>query len=655
MIFIPVKNMKKNLLIIIVTLLVSPASAQTLFTYGKHSVDAKEFLRAYQKNNTGPVANKAKAMRDYLDLYINSRLKIQEAYELRYDTLPTMKMELANLRTQITENYMTDPDLTARMTKEAFQRSLKDIRVSHIYISNRNSVNGAIDTLAAQKKTNEILERLKKGEDFAQVARQLSDDTTSRENGGDMGFITVFTLPYDFENAIYNTAPGKHSAVVRSKSGYHIFKRTAERKALGKIRLQQILLAIPNWSDEAEKKQIAARADSLYKRLLAGDNFNRLALDFSNDYVTSVSGGLMPDVSVGQFDPAFEKMIWSITKDGGISKPFLTSHGWHIIKRISVRPVVTDPNSKINQQELQQKIVMDGRWKNSRDFIYKKVAEKKTVRRLPYDDAALWNMTDSVLDKKPMTSGWAIKATTPLFAIGDSVYDANDWINYAYTHRFKQDGTGLKPLDQLRDEWVNYNMIEYFKANLEEFAEEFRYQMKEFAEGNLFFEIMQQEIWNRSQTDTTGLMALYEKNKKNYLWKQSVDAVLFFCSDLNTATAAHAKMKSTPSDWRKISELFTEKLVADSSRYEWNQVPNLGKSVPKAGTLTNPLLNTTDNTASFAYVFRVYPQPTQRTFTEARGLVINDYQVILEKEWEASLKKKYPVTIDEKVFAEISK
>lgn len=647
--------MKKILLIAFVVLLVSPSTAQTLFTYGKYSVDAKEFVRAYQKNNTGPVANKAKAMRDYLELYINSRLKIQEAYERRYDTLPTMKMELANLRSQITENYMSDPDLTARMTKEAFQRSLKDIRVSHIYISNRNPVTGAIDTVAAQQKTNEILERLKKGEDFSQVARQFSDDTTSRVNGGDMGFITVFTLPYEFENAIYNTAPGKHSAAIRSKGGYHIFKRTAERKALGKMKIQQILLAIPNRSDEAEKKQIAARADSLYRRLLAGDNFNRLALDFSNDYVTSVSGGMMPDVSVGQFDPAFEKMIWSLTKDGGISKPFLTSHGWHIIKRISAKPVVTDPNNKINQQELQQKIVMDSRWRNSRDFIYKKVAEKKAVRRLPYDDAALWNMTDSVLDRKPMTSGWAIKATTPLFAIGDSVYDANDWINYAYTHRFKQDGTGLKPLEQLREEWINNTIVEYFKANLEDFAEEFRYQMKEFAEGNLFFEIMQQEIWNRSQIDTTGLMALYEKNKKQYLWKQSVDAVLFFCSDLNTATAAHSQMKTAPSNWRKISESFTEKLVADSSRYEWNQVPNLGKSIPKPGTLTTPLLNNTDNTASFAYIFKVYTQPMPRSFPDARGLVINDYQVILEKEWEASLKKKYPVVIDEKVFADISR
>jgi peptidyl-prolyl cis-trans isomerase SurA len=129
--------------------------------------------------------------------------------------------------------------------------------------------------------------------------------------------------------------------VIRSKIGYHIFKNLGERKAVGKIKAQQLLLAIPPGGDDAAKKQIAARADSLYKRIMAGDNFNRLASEFSNDYITAASGGLMPDISVGQYDPVFEKALWSLSKDGAVSKPFLTSHGWHIVKRISMKPVMT--------------------------------------------------------------------------------------------------------------------------------------------------------------------------------------------------------------------------------------------------------------------------------------------------------------------------
>ncbi|MFZ9387237.1 MAG: peptidylprolyl isomerase [Chitinophagaceae bacterium] len=629
-------------------------SAQTLFTYGPYKVDARDFLRAFNKNNTGDVKNRSVAIRSYLDLYIKSRLKIREALDRQLDTFPQMKAELVNLRAQITENFMTDPELTDRMVTEAFQRSQKDIHAAHLFISFLDK-NGFIDSVAAMRKRDEVVQRLKKGEDFGKLARELSDDTTARVNNGDLGFITVFSLPYEFETAIYNTPIGKYSDPVRSRGGYHIFKKMGERKAVGKIRAQQILLSIPPQADESTRKDLAARADSLYKRIMAGDNFMKLAMEFSNDYVSAASGGNLPEIGVGQYDPVFEKVLWSLPSDGAVSKPFLTSYGWHIVKRNVLRPVVTDPKNKEYQQELKQKVNNDSRARNSRGFIYRVVTEKKGFKKFPYDDAALWNMSDSLLDSKPMTTGRVIMATTPLFAIGDSVYNANHWINYANTYRYKQDGSGVKPWDQVRDEWIRYSMEEYYKDHLEEFNEEFRYQMAEFREGNLFFEIMQQEVWGRSQTDTIQLMALYEKNKAGYLWKNSADAVVFFCADMNAANSVYEDLKKDPANWRKITGALPEKVIPDSARYEWDQIPNLNKMLPRPGMLTSPLINPTDNTVSFAYIFRVYENPTPRSFPEARGLVITDYQAVLEKEWDEALRKKYPVTVDEKVLASILK
>jgi len=647
--------MKKSLLFIIAGfLLLNMLSAQTLLTYDKYAVDAKDFLRAYDKNNTPGVTDKAKSIREYLDLYIKSKLKIQEAYERRYDTLPQIKMEVSNLRIQIAENYMSDPETVKKMTDEAFQRSQKDIHVAHIFISFKNP-SGIIDTAAAQKKKDKVLEQLQKGEDFLKAAQLTSDDPAIKNNKGDIGYITVFTLPYAFENIIYATPIGKYSSFVTSKIGYHIFKNLGERKAAGKLKAQQILLAIPPGADEAGKKQVATLADSLYKRIIAGDNFNRLAAAFSNDYISGAAGGQMPDISVGQYDPVFESVIWSLAKDGAVSKPFLTSHGWHIVKRISLKPVVTDPNERINRQELEQKIKTDSRWEYSRDFIYNQVKNKAGFKKFPYDDAALWNMTDSVLEQKPMNLGWAITATTPLFSIGDSIYNANHWVNYANTYRFKQDGSGPKPHPQVREEWYQFTMVEYYKDHLEDLSDEFRYQMNEFKEGNLFFEIMQQEIWNRAQNDSTALVELFEKNKKSYLWNQSADAVIFFCSDETVAKTVYEQVKKNPKDWRKIAEMYTEKVVVDSSKFEWDQIPGLNKAVPKAGMMIAPTINKTDNTASFAFIVNDYPKPMQRTFNEARGMVINDYQDILEKQWNETLLKKYPVVIDERVLAEISK
>src|SRR5436190_503542 len=244
----------KYLFVIIALCLALTSPAQTLFTYGKYPADAKDFLRAYNKNNTKTTVNKAKSISDYLDLYIKSKLKIQEAYERGYDTLPQIKSEVDNLRAQIIENYMNDPATVNRLNKEAFQRSLKDIHVAHIFISFKNA-GGSIDTIAAQNKKGAVMKRLQKGDDFLLVAQQNSDDPSAKTNKGDIGYITVFTLPYEYENIIYATPVGKYSAPYRSKIGYHIFKNLGEKKAVGKIKVQQILLAVPPGADDAVKKQ----------------------------------------------------------------------------------------------------------------------------------------------------------------------------------------------------------------------------------------------------------------------------------------------------------------------------------------------------------------------------------------------------------------
>lgn len=148
---------KRFFLLIIISALSFPSFSQTLFTYGPYAVQADEFVKAYNKNNTAPAVNKEKAMRDYLNLYINSRLKIREALERRYDTLPQITVEVTNLRNQIIENFMSDPQTMTKLTQEAFARSQKDIHVAHIFIAANNN-----DTAAAFNQSNSIYERLQK-------------------------------------------------------------------------------------------------------------------------------------------------------------------------------------------------------------------------------------------------------------------------------------------------------------------------------------------------------------------------------------------------------------------------------------------------------------------------------------------------------------
>lgn len=630
------------------------ASSQTLFTYGKYKADAKEFLHAYNKNKNEPVTNKAKSIRDYLDLYIKSKLKIREAYDRRYDTLAQIQNDVINLRAQIIDNYLIDPAVGDNLVNEAFQRSQKDIHVAHIFISfKKNDV--TVDTAAAQQRLKEVMNRLQKGEDFLTVAQQTSDDPSAKENKGDIGYITVLTLPYEFENVIYSTPSGKYSAPYRSVAGYHIFKNLGERKAYGKMKARQILLAFPPGSGPDEMREIGRRADSLYDRIIAGEDFSKLATEFSNDYVTAISGGLIPDFTVGRYDAAFENVVWGLPKDEAVSKPFLTPHGYHIVKRVAIVPIITDPNNKQNLQDIRQRVMNDSRWQVTKDVIYNHIIQTAGFKKFPYDEAALWALSDSLFEYRPLGIGSKVPRDAPLFKIGDTTATVPAWLIYAQTNRFKMDGTGKKPYPQVMQDFTHEVALQYYKKNLEKYNEEFRYQMNEFKDGNLFFEIMQREIWNKSQGDSAGLAALYAKNKAKYTWKQSADAVIFFCSDTSIANIIYEQVKKDPSKWQKSAESFAEKVVADSARYEWSQLPVKESGEFKNNTVTSLQVNSSDNTASFAYIITVYPKPAQRSFTEARGLLVNDYQDQLEAKWIIRLKQKYPVVINQKLLADISK
>jgi|SRR6218665_2302675 len=641
--------MIKNWLpVALLCLIAGTASSQTLFTFGQHKVSADEFVKAFNKNNQQTGAERTKAMKEYLDLYINSRLKIQQAYDLGYDTLPQLKADAENLRNQIVDTYMSDPEAVTRLSREAFQRSLKDVHAAHIFIS--FTKDGMQDTAAAKQKLATVEKRLAKGEDFLTIAQQLSDDPSAKQNKGDLDYVTVFTLPYELETLLYNTAAGRYSKVYTSKAGYHIVKNLGERKALGKIKVQQILLALPPTINDANEKRIAKLADSLYQRISKGDDFGKLAAAFSNDHLSATRDGITPEIEVGEYDPVFERTVWALPKDGAVSKPFKTSHGYHIVKRLQLIPVATDAASTENNLLLEARVKADDRWKTAKDFIYVKVKANPGIQHAPIPNSVLWAATDTLAGGGQTKS---INQQTELFHIGKTTFDVAEWIQYVQMYRYMPGGATTRPYASLMEEFTNNAMYKYYRDNLEDYNEEFRAQTGEFRDGNLFFEVMQREVWNKAQTDTAALLALYEKNRSQYIWQPGADAIIFFASDQPTAKAMSEEIKKNPASWKQLAEKYSEKVVADSARYEWGQLPGSIKEAPKAGTVTAMTTNQADNTAAFSYIIKVYPQQGIRSFNEAKGLVMNDYQVQLENEWVLQLRKKYPVKVDEAVWGQL--
>lgn len=631
--------------------LISPfLHAQTLFWYGNDSVTVKEFQRAYNKNNTGPKTEKA--FRDYLDLYIASRLKIREAQSLGYDTLPQMVADLENLRQQILPTYINDRESVNKLVSEALARSKKDIHLAHIFISFTQK--GVYDTAAARARLTEVQNEIARNGNFAELARRYSDDPAAANNGGDLDWITVFTLPYPLENLAYATPVGKVSSLYRSRAGYHLFKNLGERPDPGRIRAAQILLAFPP-DDPNARDHIRLLADSIYNRLQKGDDFGKLATQFSNDVISAAANGQMQEFGIGEYDPAFTRQVFALPKDGAMAKPFLTTHGYHIVKRLGLSPQAWSASDRKSMDNLKARVEGSDRMGATKSAMAARILRQAQYKKAAFSEPELWALSDSAISFQKPSVPVQMTGGSALFQLGDKPYTVSDWISYAQAFRYKPDGSGFKTYPQLWDEFVESSAVDYYQRHLENFNEDFRQQLTEFREGNLFFEIMQRQVWGPAQSDSDALQHYYDAHRNRYNWNESADAVIFYASDLASANAFRMELKKNPSNWRALTGNFSEKIAADSARFELAQLPNGGKVALTAGTITTPFINKSDNTASFTYVIRPYGKGGTRSFAEARGLVINDYQNELEQQWIAELKKKYPVRMNEAVLSELLK
>ena len=636
--------MKKPALVFLCLLFTCFSFAQTLFTYGNHQISAPEFLNAYNKNKTDSLTTN-KALREYLDLYINFKLKVQAAKDLHLDTLPSLIADLQNFRDQVKKNYLTDTNEIERLENEAFERSQKDIH-SIFYFINTSAEK---DSSKALQKINHLSAQLNKAKNDAELIQAFNASNHMQAQKEDLGYITVFTLPYQFENVVYALKPGQVSKPFRAKDGYFIFKNVGERHAVGKITVAQILLAVPAGAS-AEKIKQKLLADSIYKALQDGGDFEELAKKYSDDRNTFMNGGLMPEFGTAKYDSSFENHAFALSRNGEISAPFETQFGFHILKRIAAAPVPASKNDENYLYSLKQQVLNDSREQIARTKFITEIKPVVGLKNETVGKSDLWKVTDSALLQNKQINSGAVNKSTVLFTFnnGQKVKVA-DWLLYLKSSNRDWDKDAEKAYQQLWPVFVDEYSVENYASRLEKYNSAFKAQIDEFRDGNLLFEIMQRKIWNKASSDTVALKQYFNDHKNKYTWSASADAVIYSCSSAEVAKKLIAEIKRGR-NWREIVNENSSTVQADSGRFELGQIPVVERTAFAEGLITLPVINKNDGTAVFAKIIKLYPGDQQRNFDDAKGLVINDYQNYLEQEWVAQLKKKYPVKVNEKVF-----
>ncbi|WP_018615126.1 foldase protein PrsA [Segetibacter koreensis] len=639
--------MKKIALALISIIIVNYSIAQNVFTYGNKAVTKDEFVKAFNKN-PNISGNRKKALQDYLDLYIRFKLKVQAAYDAGLDKDATQQNELQNFRNQLADNIINEQANLKALAKEALERSQKEIHLAQVFIE----VPGNADTAEAYNNIHTAYKQLKEGKDFGTVSQQFSTDESTKQTKGDLGFISVFTLPYDLENIAYNLPTNSFSAPVRTKAGYHIFKKIGERKSLGSRRVAQILISFPP-DATAEEKNIASRkADSIYNLLVKGTSFEDLAAKVSNDLSSNNNKGELPEFTSGTYSPEFESVAFSLQKPGDFSKPFQTSYGYHILKLIEAKPV-PDPNNPAALATLEEQVAKDNRMeKSKKELIDKKLALIK-YKPANFNEKALFIFTDSDISNPNTKNVKGINENTLLFSFAKQNIKASDWVQFVKSSESAAGRNAKENYSELFKKFIQASADDYYRKHLDDYNSGFSQQVKEFKEANLLFGVMEKNVWSKANTDTAGLIQYYNLHKSKYKWPASADAIIVTCKTQKLAEEMQQKLKDSLSNWRKITANNGNDVTADSGRFELGQLAVAERTNFTPGLLTYPVKNTSDESYTFNYVIRVYQGPDDRTFEDARGMVISDYQQEIEDKWIEELKKKYPVKVNEAVFRTI--
>ncbi|MCX6286559.1 MAG: peptidylprolyl isomerase [Bacteroidetes bacterium] len=633
-----------------------------LMTIAGKSVTVGEFMSIYQKNNVKGEAIDKKSMDEYLELFINFKLKVLQAEQLGLDTVSSFIKELEGYREQLAKPYFTDEAMMNHLMQEAWERKKLDLRASHIYFKVKPDATPQ-DTLTAYNKAMEARDKILKGERFDNIVMEYSEDPSAKDreataqhpfakgNRGDLGYFTVFDMVYPFETAAYKTEVGQISKPIRTDYGFHIIKVTDRIPALGDFVVAHLFLSIPKGATAADSAKVKAKIDSLYSQLKAGAKFEDLVKMNSDDKGSSAKGGVLPKRGVNRLMPEFIAAISTIRNVGDFSEPVLTpGYGWHIVKLVERQPIGTFDEEKA---ELKQRIMKDSRSQEINDAVIARIKTEYgyTENTKAIDDFYVL-VTDSIFTGK-WDATQALEKHQLMFKIGNSTYTQREFTQFLVSKQKKQEKKDIRLyVNAMSIEFANDNILKYEDGFLEVKYPDFRALMKEYRDGILLFDLTDQKVWSKAIKDTAGLQDFYQKNKFNYMWGQRVEAAVFTLKNPALAQKVKNFVKSGLKEDDILKEINSDTanvLSFESGKFSRKDNPYIDTVAWTPGISKDI---TVKDGIVFVNIKRIL-KPEPKTLNEARGLITADYQNYLEKEWIRYLRAKYPVVVNREVLAKI--
>ena len=644
--------MRKFVLLVLLTgffttSLFSQKKQDVVVTIGKEQIFANDFRKIYERNN-GNILDPAekKSPADYLELYVNFKLKVLEAQAIGLDTTQAFIEELAGYRAELAAPYLTDISFNEKLVEETYRRMANEVNASHILITFPQNPSSQ-DTLVAYQRILEIKAEVEKGLDFNEAASKYSQDPSAAQNRGNLGWFTVFQMVTPFEDAAYSTPVGKISEPVKTRFGYHLVKVHDIREATGEIKVAHIMKMFPPEISPEAKQGLQKTMDSLYVLIKGGANFAELARTNSDDQRSAVNGGEMPFFGRSRMIPEFAEPAFALKNDGDFTGPVETDFGYHIIKRIELKPV---PEFEAIKRELEERIKRDPeRSTQSRETFIDKLKNEYGYTR-----------NQKLIDEKIIkASGWVtdgslnvpevISDSDVLFTMAGKNFKAEEFFAYLGKMPIAATVNPRNMLEQQFAAWEESVIIAYEDSQLELKHPEFRSLMQEYHDGLLLFAVSEQKIWQQASVDTVGLMKFYETNKQKYMWGERFKGMIVTCLNANIKDDVEDKLdQGIPlEEIYDMGHINEDYITVEKGAWSKGENPIIDFYIWNG---TEPA----GWNAETGFIKGEVTGPEPKLLGEARGFHISDYQQYLEENWLKELKRKYPVKINKKVLKSIA-
>ncbi|MFZ6033021.1 MAG: peptidylprolyl isomerase [Melioribacter sp.] len=648
-----------KILSLIFIIVISACSAQNskivVAEFGDNEITLDEFQKAYEKNAAleKDAGDSLDSYKNFLDLYVNYRMKLRDAWVRGYYQDEDLQKELTDYKVNIGAALYYENEIIKPGIERLYDKRKNEFKVAHIMLV-PDSGKTVEDIIALGK---ELIRRINNGEDFAALANAYSKDKFTNNKGGVIGYITAGDIPFpEIEDAIYATAPGSvYPEPVKSNFAYHVLKILEKQPRRYMIRIRHIMASVMDSNEVVDTAASYNKILEVNEKLNNGGDFEELAREYSDDKFSSKRGGDLGFIARGRMVREFEDAAFQL-KVGERSPIVKTRFGYHIIEATDEKP--TPPIDEI-KEELKN-IYQKTRYNYDKSKFIDSLKQKAgfTIVQSTID-----KILENVDSMKMGDDYWTCKihnefGNMPVFKLNGRDVIVDSLFNFMITKKKITRGkVGETIIDNSIDEYSDELAVRDEVMNYDKVNAQFASLMDEYEKGVYLFKILDEEVWSKVNIDSTMAKNYYEKNKENFKLNDRVQYKQIQVRSDSLANVIYGELVSG-ADFDSLASKYTRSTIVSELVEVKNDgsLPDKALELGEVGKISEPF----KFKGNWVILKLIKHEPARiKTFDEARneitGILQEKESKRLENEYIERLKKLYHPEYHYDKLAEIVK